>query len=42
MGQNAQIIMGQIVYHYSLTTGGPGPGQGFQNLGVERNRKDWQ
>ena len=25
MGQNAQIIMGQIVHHYSLTTAGPGP-----------------
>ena len=25
MGQNAQIIMGQIVHHYSLTMGGPGP-----------------
>lgn len=25
MGQNTQIIMGQIVHHYSLTMGGPGP-----------------
>lgn len=25
MGQNAQIIMGQIVHHYFLTMGGPGP-----------------
>ena len=25
MGQNAQTIMGQIVHHYSLTMGGPGP-----------------
>ena len=25
MGQNAQIIMEQIVHHYSLTMGGPGP-----------------
>lgn len=25
MGQNVQIIMKQIVHHYSLTTGGPGP-----------------
>lgn len=25
MGQNAQIIMKQIVHHYSLTMGGPGP-----------------
>ena len=25
MGQSAQIIMGQIVHHYSLTLGGPGP-----------------
>ena len=25
MGQNAQIIMEQIVHYYSLTMGGPGP-----------------
>lgn len=25
MGQNAQIIMKQIVHHYFLTMGGPGP-----------------
>ena len=25
MRQNAQIIMEQIVHHYSLTMGGPGP-----------------
>ena len=25
MGQNAQIIMKQIIHHYSLTMGGPGP-----------------
>lgn len=25
MGQNVQIIIEQIVYHYSLTMGGPGP-----------------
>lgn len=25
MGQNTQIIMEQIVHHYYLTTGGPGP-----------------
>lgn len=25
MRQNAQTIIGQIVHHYSLTTGGPGP-----------------
>lgn len=25
MGQNAQIITEQIVHHYCLTMGGPGP-----------------
>lgn len=25
MGQNAQIITEQIVHHYPLTVGGPGP-----------------
>jgi hypothetical protein len=25
MGQKVQIIMGQIVHHYCLTVGGPGP-----------------
>lgn len=25
MEQNAQIIMKQIIHHYSLTMGGPGP-----------------
>ena len=28
MGQNAQIITEQIVHHYFLTMGGPGPVNG--------------
>ena len=32
MGQDAQIVMEQIVHHYFLTMGGPGPPLSMRKL----------